>query len=280
MKLKHYIHRLRTIVDRFPFFAKIYRNHRDSRALSMEPVITPFGFKFIGNEMMQRGEFEPEETILVRSIISNYDSFVNIGANIGYYCCLARAANIETFAFEPIPLNIQYLMRNIDSNNWNSKIEVFPLAMASSPGVVDIYGGGTAASLVKGWANTANHYSTLVPSNTIDSVIGSRLSGKKVLVLMDIEGAEFGALQGAIKLLQQEPKPVWIVEICVHEHQPLGIKTNPNLLDTFDLFWSFGYKAHTATNKNRLVDRAEVLRIFEGGDDTLGTHNFVFSSAT
>ena len=179
MKFKNYIHRLRTIVDRFPFFANIYRYYRDNRGLSMEPVITPFGFKFSGNEMMQRGEFEPEETSLFRSIISNFDSFVNIGANIGYYCCLARAANIETFAFEPMPINIRYLMRNIDSNNWNSKIEVFPLAMSSSPGVIEIFGGSTGASLVRGWANTANHYSTLVSSNTVDAVIGSRLFGKK-----------------------------------------------------------------------------------------------------
>lgn len=280
MKLHYFIHRLRSIVDRFPFFAQTYRSYRDTRALSSKPVVTPFGFNFIGNEIMQRGEFEPEETQLIKSIITNFDTFVNVGANIGYYCCMARSANVETIAFEPIPLNLKYLMLNILSNNWISDIEVFPLALASSSGVVKIYGGGTGASLIKGWANTANHSVTLVPCNTLDTVIGERFLGKKLLVLIDIEGAELSALKGSIKLLTQDPKPVWIVEICVHEHQPHGVRTNPDLLDTFDLFFNSGYKAHTATLQNRLVTRDEVRKIMDGGEDTLGTHNFIFSCAS
>lgn len=278
MIFANYLRKLRIFVDQFPIIATIYRNHRDTRALSKEPVLTSHGFKFIGNEAMQRGEFEPEETKLIKSIITNYDCFINIGANIGYYCCIARSCNVDTFAFEPMPLNIQYLLRNINLNNWNDKIEVFPVATSSVSGVVKMYGGGTGASLVKGWANTASHFTTLVPSNTIDSILGSRVLGKKILILMDIEGAEFGALQGAIKLLQQIPKPDWIVEICVNEHQPAGVMTNPKLLETFDLFWSMGYTAHTANDANRMVSRSDILKITQGGLDTLGTHNFFFSA--
>ena len=80
---------VRTLMERFPKLAMAYRLIKANWYLTDEPQATPFGFKFIGNKAMQRGEFEVEETALVRALLPSVDVLVNVGANIGYYCCIA-----------------------------------------------------------------------------------------------------------------------------------------------------------------------------------------------
>ena len=69
-------------------------------------------------------------------------------------------------------------------------------------------------------------------------------------------------------MLNMKPKPIWLVEISVKEHQPKGISVNPNLLKTFELFWSKGYEAVTADQYLKKITLTEV--------DSLGIHNFLF----
>ena len=62
---------------------------------------------------MQIGEFEPEETEIFLSIIKDVDVLVNVGANVGYYCALALSHNKYVYAFEPIQLNLNTLLKNM-----------------------------------------------------------------------------------------------------------------------------------------------------------------------
>ena len=83
-------------------------------------------------------------------------------------------------------------------------------------------------------------------------------------------------LEGARSFITREPKPVWMNEISIEEHQPRGITINPDLRSTFDLFWDEGYEAWTADRECREVLPMEIDKIVESGIDTLGTHNFLF----
>lgn len=151
---KKIIRLAKPIVERFPKLAMIYRSVRDSWQTYEEPKETPMGFKLVGNQSMQKGQFEPEETQIVKKIVSFVDVVINVGANIGYYCCIALSQRKYVIAFEPINLNLRYLLRNIKANNWESLIEVYPMALSDKVGVIEIYGGGTGASLVEGWAGS------------------------------------------------------------------------------------------------------------------------------
>ncbi len=248
----------------------------DRRMLESAPVETPLGFRFVGHAAMQTGRFEPEETALISGLLSAADSFVNVGANIGYYCCIALSKGVRTFAFEPIETNLQYLARNVLVNGWERGIEVFPVAAAEDIGFAPIYGGGTGASLVKGWADTPASYVRYVPTSTIDRMLSPVLPAGNVLVLMDIEGAELSALKGATNLIGREPKPAWVVEICIDVHQPAGAVVNPRLVETFSIFWDAGYACYTADSLRRPVLPAEVVAIAESAHNTLPTHNFLF----
>ena len=138
------------------------------------------GFKMMGNPGMQNGAFEPAETKIVQNILSHVSVVINIGANIGYYCCIALERGKHVVAFEPLPLNLQFLLRNIKANHWESQIEIVPLALSNKVGLLEVYGGGTGASLVKGWAGIPETHMTLVPSSTLDNVLGSRFKGERL----------------------------------------------------------------------------------------------------
>lgn len=273
---KQLIKLAKPIVERFPRLAMSYRHVRDSWQIGEKPKNTPMGFKLVGNRSMQEGKFEPEETQVVKAIIPNVDVLINVGANIGYYCCIALSHKKSVVAFEPIHSNLRYLLKNVKSNNWESQIEVFPLALSNRVGVIDIYGGGTGASLLKGWANTPEAYVTSVPMSTLDNVLGGRFQEKRCLILVDIEGAELFMLQGATSFIERAVKPIWMMEIAISEHQPKGVSINPNLLATFQIFWDRGYEAWTADNQCRKITIDEIKSIVKNEKDTLHTHNFLF----
>ncbi len=267
---------LRPVARRFPWLAQWYRDFRDGRALAQAPKSTPFGFKLTGNPSMEAGTFEPQEVEVIQHYLQAADVFINVGANIGYYCCIALQRNIPTLAFEPIELNLKYLYKNIYENGWEKNIEVFPLAIGNRIGLIEIYGGGTGASLVKGWSKTPGYYRRWVPVSTLDRMVGSRFEGRQCLILADIEGAEQAMLEGAEKLLDLNPKPFWIVEICITENMPEGIHVNPHLLSTFQIFWRHGYLAWTCDKNMRRVEESEIKAILRTGKNTLSTYNFIF----
>jgi len=267
---------IKPLVERFPKIAMAYRQVRDTRVLSKAPKLTKLGFKFNGNEQMEKGLFEPIETNLAKLIFPKVDYVINIGANIGYYVCQALHSNKKVFAFEPINTNLKYLLRNVKANNWHDSCEIFPVALSNKTNIIEIYGGGTGASLIKGWAGTPERFSTLVPCLTLNDVLGDRLNGNNIFVIVDIEGAENMMLEGATKLLDMNPKPIWLVEISGGHHQPKGTKINPYILETFEKFWDRGYESITADNLLRKISIEEILKIIETQVDSLGTNNFLF----
>jgi FkbM family methyltransferase len=265
---------IRDIVDRFPRVASLYRGMRDRLRGTVRPRSTPWGFILAGNPLMAKGLFEPAETKLVRDLLGEMDTMINIGANIGYYCCHALSKGVAIIAFEPVHDNLKFLYDNIRINGWQN-VEIFPLALSDHTGVTRIYGGGTGASLLKGWAGYLGNRSTTVPCSTMDLVLGSRMAARRVLILIDVEGSEYQTLKGASVMLANEPKPVWIVEISTDEHQPAGVEMNPNLANTFDVFFSRGYEAYALGESLRKVT-AEDVALAAVRKTSLGSHNFLF----
>jgi FkbM family methyltransferase len=254
--------KLKNFAKKIPFVPTLYRNIRDKRLANKAPVETPFGFKIIAaNEAMQKGEFEAADTKIFRALISDLDVVVDIGANVGWYCLHALSLDKHVIAFEMMPSTAQILLKNIGAvNGWGDNAEVFQLALADKPGIIEAYGVGTGASLIKGWGGFSSKNPTLVSQSSLDLVIGNRLAGSKVFILIDVEGVEYGVLKGAQSLLKSEPKPVWMVEITRTAQQPKERGVNPNYLATFEMFWKAGYEAYCADEnmKLRACDEKEI----------------------
>lgn len=142
---------LRTTLGHFPLAAQYLRNSRDLLDQSAPAKVTPWGFTLAGHESMAAGTFEPEETEIVRKLLEDLDVLVNIGANVGYYCCHALSLGKSVIAVEPIARNLNFLLTNIRNNGWSELAEVIPVALGASADILQMWGGGTGASLVKGW---------------------------------------------------------------------------------------------------------------------------------
>lgn len=253
-----------------------YRYFRENKHLVDKARTTPFGFQLTGNDMMADGTFEPEETRVITSILKHVDVMVNVGANIGYYCCHALAMDKQVVAFEPIDSNLRLLYKNMADNGWDDRIEVYPMALSDKSGLLRIFGNGTGASLVKGWAGNPEDQVRNIPASTMDLCIGDRLRGTPTFILVDIEGAELNMLRGAQRVIAGAPKPIWMLEITTTQHQPDGVDLNPNLRETFDFFLKNGYEAWTATDEPRKIEIEEVQLVASGGTDTLTSHNYLF----
>ena len=246
---------IKPLIEFFPKLASIYRYLREIRHLQTigVPTLTPMGFKFIGSTYMQQGKYEIEEFEIVKKILKEIDIFINVGANMGYYCCIALQFGKKVVAFEPIELNLKYLYKNLLSNNWGEEVEIFPIALSDKPGLNYIYGGSTGASLIKGWAGISEKYVNIVPTSTLDLVLRSKYIGETIFILVDIEGSEKSMLDGAEYFITRHPKPIWMIEIIVSEHQPNDKSVNPNLLTTFKKFWDNDYIAMTACKNSRVI---------------------------
>lgn len=266
---------IKPLLERFPLAALFYRNMRDLLDQRLTSRRTPWGFSFAGHDEMAKGSFEPEETAIVRKLLVDMDALVNVGANVGYYCCHALSMGKSVVAVEPNMRNLHYLLKNIKNNGWEKKAEVFPVAMGSGVDILQMWGGGTGASLVKGWAAIPESYVTQVPILSLDRLLGDNLRGKRALILVDIEGAEFMMLQGAKQTLVNEPRPVWLMEISSSEHQPEGVDMNPHFAETFGLFFEHDYQAFTANSASEEITLAMVQEVVTG-HRKLDTHNFVF----
>lgn len=245
-------------------------------------VMTPMGFKLRSGfhpayRMMREGTFEPDETALLASLMVRCDRFIDVGANLGYYTCLALQKGKPVVAFEPQEQNLHCLFQNLASNDWqDDRAEVFPVALSDRPGLLTLYGAsGPSASLLRDWAGYSPRYGKVVPVSTLDRLLAGRYEGERLLVKIDVEGAEYQVLRGALATLARTPRPVWLLEVCLEEFHPEG--ANPDFAAIFQLFWDHGYEAFTATGRPRPVARSDVASWVAARHAASGTFNYVFT---
>lgn len=266
---------LRNTLKRFPRVSRLARNTRDVVLGHTRSTRTPWGWSLAGHRQMAEGLFERVETELVRKLLEEADVLVNVGANVGYYCCHALGLGKSVIAIEPLPRNLRYLLRNIADNGWSHRAEIFPMAAAAQTDIMMLYGFDTGASLIPGWASSSRSTGVAVPVTTLDRLIGPRLDGARTLIVVDVEGAEYLMLQGASSVLDLNPAPIWFIEICSTEHQPTGMVHNPNFMATCELFLSRGYRAFSANACMQELSVGELSHIGSGGKSDVG-HNFIF----
>src|ERR1017187_900903 len=253
--------------SRIPGLGRYYRRRRDGQAAA-----PPFEFRFQGSARVAAGVFEQEETAIFLQYLGECTTCIDIGANVGMYSCLARSHGKHVIAFEPLTENLKYLYKNLVSNDFLN-VEVYPIGLSDTVGLHALYGSGINASLVRGWAKTRDDRYTVIPTSTLDNMLGTRVDGTPLMIKMDVEGLEFQVLKGAERTLSLTPKPYWMVEIVLTEQIPGGL--NDKFYQTFEVFWRHGYKAITADRHQRAVHPRDVERWASSGVRDFGSYNYL-----
>ena len=147
--------------------------------------------------------------------------FLDVGSNVGSYAWTAadHDPSLAVWLFEPDEKNVQLLRRTIESNKL-SGARLFPVAVASTNGeiqfLVDDVSGATG-SLEDYSSNDSSLHSQYklrrfrtVECRCLDS-FHDELRGRRVVIKIDVEGAEDQALAGARRILA-EVRPAILIE--------------------------------------------------------------------
>lgn len=263
------------VARRYPDMVAAFHDARMRREFRGRHVVdTPLGFRFAGPAHMQDGSFEPEEVAFLRERLPGADVFVDIGANAGYFSCIARHHGKQVVAVEPAAQNLDLLLRNIQENGWLD-VEVFPVGLAERPGLGTLYGDGTGASLVTRWAGVSEVWRRTIPLTTVDVLLGGRFRDRRLVIKVDVEGAEQGVVAGARETLARRPAPVWLVEVCFSENFATGV--NPHFREVFERFWNAGYAA-TSLEAARAVTPEDVDRWLRNRRRDFGYVSYIFEA--
>lgn len=266
--------RYRKFIDTYlPSAGGIYRVARDV-GVSNRSRQSGYGFRLAGAPEMARESFEPDQVSAFLECIKSHDIVLDIGANIGFYSCLASSRGKHVLAFEPSERNLRFLLRNLWENEFRS-VEVYPMGLGARQGLCPIYGFGGISSFIPGWAQAKKSRFSVVPVTTLDMAIGAKFLAESLLIKMDVEGFEFEVLKGASAVLRKSPRPTWLIEIMLRNQLiPNGV--NPLFRDTFELFWDNGYKCRRLDHSRSPVTRDDVISWQTNGFVEGNTGNFFF----
>jgi FkbM family methyltransferase len=177
---------------------------------------------FKGSRTTRRGWlWEPETTRFVFRWLRPGDTFVDIGAHVGYYTAIAgsivgRSGRVH--AFEPNPAVAALLQKTVDLNRYGDRTEINAVAVTSTGAPIEIYRptdpGATMATTTVPHAWQSVLPGLQVSSVTLDGYVTTRRIKAIRLVKIDVEGAELDVLSGASHTLQAVRPQALICEFC------------------------------------------------------------------
>jgi len=157
-------------------------------------------------DMTQRtmyfGLFEPRETRLLGELLNPGDTFIDVGAPIGWFTTIAAAcvgSAGRVIACEPYPANRSMLKINLAQNS-DKNVRVVEAALGDHPGKISLAksdgNSGGVTALDWAWDGRVE-----VPVTTLDEVS----AGLETIALLkiDVEGWEAHVLQGAARTLSR-----------------------------------------------------------------------------
>jgi FkbM family methyltransferase len=166
-------------------------------------------------QIYRLGEYEPEVTETIRSILRPGDFAVDLGANHGWFSVvMARAvgASGAVWAIEPGAAMVAALQSNLELNP-GLPVTVHRLAVADAGGEVLLH---HFSDLPHGHASTSALGREAFDTERVRCVVLDELlagaGAPPALVKMDVEGSELKVLQGATALLAARAS-MWVIEV-------------------------------------------------------------------
>jgi FkbM family methyltransferase len=209
------------------------------------------------------GDYEPEETQFLASVLRPSDVFIDIGANIGVYTTLAAkcvGAGGRVVAFEPGPYNYGLLTHNINRNGFKN-VTPLQMALSDAPGTATLnvskrnYGDNRIGEEL-GHLGDFDSDTVKVSTDTLDNVLQGLKIDRVDCIKMDVQGFEAYVLDGMIGTIMRG------VTTISTEFWPSGIQTAGKDPATYlKKYKDLGFKANTITAEG--VKPIEYDRVFD-----------------
>jgi len=171
--------------------------------------------------------YEAQTSETVRYFVERISTFVDVGANYGFYSLLAALWNsdLRVVAFEPVPPIYDGLTRNIQLNGLDQRIMAHRLALADRTGTSTLYLPGpegrdyetTGTLVADSWQSRKHSPEITVQTMRFDDF--ERAHPMKVdLIKIDVEDFEAGVLAGMEQTIRRD-RPFIICEILPRLHR-------------------------------------------------------------
>ena len=192
-------------------------------------LVDPVKDKGLERELFNFGTYEEGTLRVMKHLLDNCDTFVDVGANIGLMSL--HAAKIlsdrgSVLSFEPLQSTFSILKKNIEINGFEN-IEAINIAIGSEGGSLNIYenlcSSRGSSSLIKPDQEELSHKISVM---RLDEYISNNESKYSIgCIKVDVEGWELEVLKGAHGLLSSRKAPICIVECSsLHPMHGGGVK--------------------------------------------------------
>ena len=197
------------------------------------------------------GVYEKPETRFFLKTIAPGTTFLDVGANVGYYSALALARigpAGRVIAFEPDPETFEYLQRTIAANG-PDRTTALNKGLADTPGTLRLYRNSSNRGDNRFYANDLADNSVEVEVARADDVLASRGIGKVDLIKIDVQGFEGKVLYGLERTIRNS-HPLTILS----EFWPWGLReAGSDPFEVLERLQGFGLQLHELTDDGSSV---------------------------
>lgn len=208
------------------------------------------------------GVYEPQETAITQALLAPGATFVDVGANWGYFTLLAArrlGARGAVIALEPDPRMCGALRANVALNGLSS-VTVLELAAADRAGTVPLLGfdqaGGNYGLSRMAPRGEEPPGSFAVTASTLDDVFAELRLTRVSLLKMDIEGGEARALAGLRRSFEAGVVDRLLLEVHPQQLEESG----SSVAQVFELLERAGFRGWTVDHSPRATRRAAYAR--------------------
>ena len=205
----------------------------------------------LSRRILETGVWEPDSWRAMREHLHPGDTFVDVGAHIGYYSL--KAATVvgpggHVIAVEPNPETVRKLQGNISASGASGVIAVAPVACSDAEATLELFAapesntGETSLSRANASQTGAVVTTYRVRARPLDDIIRETGVSRADVLKIDVEGAEYLVLKGAEQTLTRY-HPVVIVELVESQLQAMGTSTAAvtALLRSHGYTWKHSY---------------------------------------
>ncbi len=233
-----------------------YVKHRVSGRNYDFVASTFFGSRIAGNtadhiprKLFLFGIWEPNLTHWVWERLRPGETFVDVGANLGYYSLLASTLVGDTgkvIAVEASPTNAAQLQRNLALNR-NRNVRVVQAAASDRVGTLSLYRGPPGRPGQSGViAGEGLEYECEVPAAPLCEILTPSEISTARIIKIDVEGAEWSVIAGLIPCLKAtSPDLELVLEINPFDLARLGRCAE----DLISILTSAGFHGYTIKNQ-------------------------------